>query len=51
KIIMHVGLTNSGKIHMALRALAAARSGLYAGPLAHEIRVWLNKGQIVPLDM
>ncbi|KAI6111189.1 P-loop containing nucleoside triphosphate hydrolase protein [Pisolithus sp. B1] len=54
KIIMHVGPTNSGKTHMALRALAAAKSGLYAGPLrllAHEIWERLNKGQIVPLDM
>ncbi|KIM49774.1 hypothetical protein M413DRAFT_45292, partial [Hebeloma cylindrosporum] len=40
KIIMHVGPTNSGKTHHALRALAAARTGVYAGPLrllAHEI--------------
>lgn len=54
KIIMHVGPTNSGKTHMALRALAAAQSGLYAGPLrllAHEIWERLNKGQIVPLGM
>ncbi|KAI6046723.1 P-loop containing nucleoside triphosphate hydrolase protein [Pisolithus marmoratus] len=54
KIIMHVGPTNSGKTHMALRALAAAKSGLYAGPLrllAHEIWERLNKGQIVPLGM
>lgn len=52
KVIMHVGPTNSGKTHMALRALAAAPSGLYAGPLrllAHEIWERLNKGQIVPL--
>ncbi|KAH7921419.1 P-loop containing nucleoside triphosphate hydrolase protein [Leucogyrophana mollusca] len=54
KVIMHVGPTNSGKTHMALRALAAARVGLYAGPLrllAHEIWDRLNKGQIVPLGM
>ncbi|KAL4075970.1 P-loop containing nucleoside triphosphate hydrolase protein [Scleroderma yunnanense] len=54
KVIMHVGPTNSGKTHMALRALAAAPSGLYAGPLrllAHEIWERLNKGQIVPLGM
>ncbi|KAH9842458.1 P-loop containing nucleoside triphosphate hydrolase protein [Rhodofomes roseus] len=51
KIIMHVGPTNSGKTHHALRALAAARTGVYAGPLrllAHEIWERLNKGQIIP---
>jgi ATP-dependent RNA helicase SUPV3L1/SUV3 len=54
KIIMHVGPTNSGKTHNALRALAAARVGVYAGPLrllAHEIWERLNKGQIVPLGV
>ena len=54
KFIMHVGPTNSGKTHMALRALAASTSGLYAGPLrllAHEIWERLNRGQIVPLGM
>ncbi|GJE88103.1 ATP-dependent RNA helicase suv3, mitochondrial [Phanerochaete sordida] len=52
KIIMHVGPTNSGKTYNALRALAAAESGVYAGPLrllAHEIFERLNNGQIVPL--
>lgn len=52
KVIMHVGPTNSGKTHNALRALAAANSGVYAGPLrllAHEIWERLNLGQIVPL--
>lgn len=52
KVIMHVGPTNSGKTHNALRALAAARIGCYAGPLrllAHEIYERLNKGQIMPL--
>ncbi|EPQ50585.1 P-loop containing nucleoside triphosphate hydrolase protein [Gloeophyllum trabeum ATCC 11539] len=52
KVFMHVGPTNSGKTHNALRALAAARTGCYAGPLrllAHEIADRLNKGQIVPL--
>ncbi|KAI0355149.1 P-loop containing nucleoside triphosphate hydrolase protein [Trametes cingulata] len=52
KFIMHVGPTNSGKTHNALRALAAARRGIYAGPLrllAYEIYERLNKGQIVPL--
>ncbi|KIJ12528.1 hypothetical protein PAXINDRAFT_177160 [Paxillus involutus ATCC 200175] len=54
KVIMHVGPTNSGKTHVALRALAASTSGLYAGPLrllAHEIWERLNRGQIVPLGM
>ena len=54
KFIMHVGPTNSGKTHNALRALAAAERGIYAGPLrllAHEIFDRLNKGQIVPLGM
>ena len=48
---MHVGPTNSGKTHKALQALAAAKTGFYAGPLrllAHEIWDRLNKGQIVP---
>lgn len=52
KVIMHVGPTNSGKTHNALRALAAASSGTYLGPLrllAHEIYERLNTGQIVPL--
>jgi len=51
RIIMHVGPTNSGKTHQALQALAAARTGFYAGPLrllAHEIWERLNKGQVVP---
>lgn len=50
-VIMHVGPTNSGKTHHALRALAAAPSGVYAGPLrllAHEIWERLNTGQIIP---
>jgi len=54
KIIMHVGPTNSGKTHHALRALAAAKSGVYAGPLrllAHEIWDRLNTGQIIPLGV
>ena len=54
KIIMHVGPTNSGKTHNALRALAAAKRGVYAGPLrllAFEIFDRLNKGQIIPLGM
>lgn len=54
KIVMHVGPTNSGKTHYALRALAAAHTGVYAGPLrllAHEIWERLNTGQIVPLGV
>lgn len=54
KVIMHVGPTNSGKTYHALRALAAAPSGVYAGPLrllAHEIWERLNLGQIVPLGV
>jgi len=54
KIIMHVGPTNSGKTHHALRVLAAAKSGVYAGPLrllAHEIWDRLNTGRIIPLGI
>ncbi|KAF8626252.1 hypothetical protein AX15_004930 [Amanita polypyramis BW_CC] len=54
RIIMHVGPTNSGKTHHALRALAAARTGVYAGPLrllAHEIWERLNLGEIAPLGI
>lgn len=52
KLILHVGPTNSGKTHTALRTLAASRIGAYGGPLrllAHEIYERLNTGQIVPL--
>ncbi|CAK5279125.1 unnamed protein product [Mycena citricolor] len=52
KFIMHVGPTNSGKTHHALRALASAKLGVYAGPLrllAFEIWERMNLGQIVPL--
>ncbi|KZV90811.1 P-loop containing nucleoside triphosphate hydrolase protein [Exidia glandulosa HHB12029] len=54
KIIMHVGPTNSGKTYNALRALAAAKRGVYAGPLrllAHEVYTRLNKGTILPADI
>ena len=54
KVIMHVGPTNSGKTHHALRALAASKRGVYAGPLrllAHEVWERLNLGQIVPLGI
>lgn len=52
KIIMHVGPTNSGKTYNALRALASAESGYYAGPLrllAQEIWERFNRGTIEPL--
>ncbi|KAM6500964.1 P-loop containing nucleoside triphosphate hydrolase protein [Amanita muscaria] len=52
RIIMHVGPTNSGKTHHALSALAAASTGVYAGPLrllAHEIWERLNLGEITPI--
>ncbi len=51
RFFLHVGPTNSGKTHAALRALAAAPTGVYAGPLrllAHEIWERLNMGTIVP---
>ncbi|TFY76319.1 hypothetical protein EWM64_g7692, partial [Hericium alpestre] len=54
KVVMHVGPTNSGKTHNALRALAAAPRGAYAGPLrllAHEIHERLCTGQIIPLGV
>ena len=53
KVHMHVGPTNSGKTHNALRALAASKRGVYASPLrllAYEVFDRLNKGHIVPLD-
>jgi ATP-dependent RNA helicase SUPV3L1/SUV3 len=53
RIIMHVGPTNSGKTYHALRALASARYGCYAGPLrllATEIFSRFNKGDIAPLE-
>ncbi|KAJ7632305.1 P-loop containing nucleoside triphosphate hydrolase protein, partial [Roridomyces roridus] len=52
KVIMHVGPTNSGKTYRALRALVAAKLGVYAGPLrllAHEIWERVNLGQLAPL--
>ncbi|QRW00869.1 ATP-dependent RNA helicase SUV3L, mitochondrial [Ceratobasidium sp. AG-Ba] len=51
KIIMHVGPTNSGKTYNALQALAAAPSGVYAGPLrllAHEVWQRINRGSVTP---
>lgn len=52
KIILHVGPTNSGKTYHALRALAGAKYGCYAGPLrllATEIWARLNRGDIAPI--
>jgi hypothetical protein len=49
KIILHVGPTNSGKTYNALRALAGAKTGVYAGPLrllAHEVWERMNRGLI-----
>ncbi|KAF8328837.1 P-loop containing nucleoside triphosphate hydrolase protein, partial [Cantharellus anzutake] len=48
-IHLHVGPTNSGKTYNALRALAGALTGVYAGPLrllAHEVWERLNNGSI-----
>lgn len=45
KIHLHVGPTNSGKTYHALKALEAANTGLYAGPLrllAHEVYTRFN---------
>lgn len=50
KIYLHVGPTNSGKTYSALRALAAAKTGVYCGPLrllAHEVWERLNNGSIM----
>ncbi|KAA1122541.1 RNA helicase [Puccinia graminis f. sp. tritici] len=51
QIHLHVGPTNSGKTHSALRALHSAHTGVYAGPLrllAHEVFTRINAGQIAP---
>ena len=53
KVYLHVGPTNSGKTYNALRALASAPNGVYAGPLrllAHEVWERLNRGSIRPHD-
>ena len=50
---LHVGPTNSGKTYSALKSLAAANSGAYAGPLrllAHEIWERLNLGTVGDLN-
>lgn len=46
---LHVGPTNSGKTYNALKALAKAGTGIYAGPLrllAHEVWERLNLGTV-----
>ncbi|XP_057758693.1 DExH-box ATP-dependent RNA helicase DExH16, mitochondrial [Arachis stenosperma] len=53
RIILHVGPTNSGKTHQALKQLESSDSGLYCGPLrllAWEIAKRLNKAN-VPCDL
>ena len=50
---LHIGPTNSGKTYNALKALAGAESGIYAGPLrllAHEVWERLNLGTVGGLD-
>lgn len=46
---LHIGPTNSGKTYSALKALARAKSGAYAGPLrllAHEVWERMNLGTV-----
>lgn len=50
---LHIGPTNSGKTYNALKALARADCGAYAGPLrllAHEVWERLNLGTVGGLD-
>jgi ATP-dependent RNA helicase SUPV3L1/SUV3 len=50
---LHMGPTNSGKTYNALKALAKAPTGVYAGPLrllAHEVWERLNLGSVGGLD-
>lgn len=50
---LHLGPTNSGKTYNALKALAQAKTGAYAGPLrllAHEVWERLNLGTVGGLD-
>lgn len=53
RIIAHLGPTNSGKTHEALRALSSARSGVYCGPL--RLLAWQVASQLnatgVPCSM
>ncbi|KAL5098648.1 hypothetical protein RYX36_002975 [Vicia faba] len=53
KVFLHVGPTNSGKTHQALKQLQSSASGLYCGPLrllAWEVAKRLNKAN-VPCDL
>ncbi|PKI52424.1 ATP-dependent RNA helicase SUV3, mitochondrial-like isoform X1 [Punica granatum] len=53
KVILHVGPTNSGKTHGALKQLESSASGIYCGPLrllAWEVAKRLNKAK-VPCDL
>ncbi|XP_027121322.1 DExH-box ATP-dependent RNA helicase DExH16, mitochondrial [Coffea eugenioides] len=49
KIFLHVGPTNSGKTHQALKQLETSSSGIYCGPLrllAWEVAKRLNKANV-----
>ncbi|KAL0548229.1 hypothetical protein IC582_012677 [Cucumis melo] len=53
KIFLHMGPTNSGKTHNALKRLESSDSGVYCGPLrllAWEVAKRLNKARI-PCDL
>lgn len=53
KVILHMGPTNSGKTHNALKRLESSPSGIYCGPLrllAWEVAKRLNKAN-VPCDL
>jgi len=50
---LHIGPTNSGKTYNALKALAKAETGAYAGPLrllAHEVWERMNRGTVGGLE-
>ncbi|CAL5337636.1 hypothetical protein CsSME_00020883 [Camellia sinensis var. sinensis] len=52
-VVLHVGPTNSGKTHHALKQLESSSSGVYCGPLrllAWEVAKRLNKAK-VPCDL
>ncbi|PON80013.1 Helicase, C-terminal [Parasponia andersonii] len=53
KVILHMGPTNSGKTHHALKRLESSASGIYCAPLrllAWEVAKRLNKAK-VPCDL
>ncbi|KAI5440284.1 DExH-box ATP-dependent RNA helicase DExH16, mitochondrial isoform X1 [Lathyrus oleraceus] len=53
RVFLHVGPTNSGKTHQALKQLQSSASGIYCGPLrllAWEVAKRLNKAN-VPCDL